>query len=420
VTVEMHPFGRLLPALTARQRLLSAVRPISGTERSRVDSAFDRVIAGSVRAPAPVPAFDRATWDGFALRSADTVGARERAPVTLRVVAELYAEGSFAGRLRRGEAAAIATGAGLPRGADAVAIFEDVDRVSDRLRITRPVAAGDRIVRRGADFSRGAVLARSGAVLSPADLGALAACGVPSVRVYARPVVEVVPNGNELVLPGAPRRAGTIYESNNATLAAVITAAGGIPCLHPPVDDDPRRIEAALRSAIQRSDLVLATGGSSVGERDHLPRIFPRLGTLLFHGVAVRPGKPTLAARTGRGLVIGLPGHPTSCLSNMLWLVLPVLRRLARRPGPGWTEEWATLGADALAPSPGMATIVPLEFRRNRAYSTFRGSAGIASLRRATAFAFMPPGRRAAHAGERIRVCRLDPPLGARGPPSND
>jgi len=415
----MHAFGKLIPALTARERLLSAVRPISRTEPCAVDSAFDRVAAASVRASLPVPAFARATWDGYALRSDDTHDARERAPATLRVVAEVYAEGSYAGRLHRGEAVAVATGAALPRGADAVAIFEEVERIGDRVRIARPVAAGDRVVRSGEDIPRGTRLARRGDVLSAADLGALAACGIPSIPVYARPVVEVVPNGNELLPPGSSRRPGAIFESNNATLAAVITAAGGIPRLHPPVRDDPRRIEAALRSALARSDLVLATGGSSVGERDHLPRIFPRLGTVLFHGVAVRPGKPTLAVRCRGRLAIGLPGHPTSCLSNMIWLVLPVLRRLARRPGPGWTEEWGTLGSDALAPSPGMTTVVPLEVRGHRLFSTFRGSSGISSLRGATAFALMPAGRRRARAGERIRACRLDPPLGAPRPPSN-
>ncbi|MGP8078569.1 MAG: molybdopterin molybdotransferase MoeA [Thermoplasmata archaeon] len=416
----MHAFGTLVPALTARRRLLAAVRPISRTELSPVPSSFDRVAAASIRAPRPVPAFARATWDGYALRSADTRDARPASPTTLRVVGELFAEGAYAGRLGRGEAVAIATGAALPRGADSVVIFEEVERAGDAVRILRPAPVGDRTARPGDDLPRGTPIARRGDLLGPADLGALAACGIPSLRVYARPVVEVVPNGNELLLPGAPLRPGAIYESNNATLAAVISAAGAIPRLRPPVPDDPRRLEAALRAALRRSDLVLATGGSSVGERDHLPRILPRLGTLLFHGVAVRPGKPTLAARCGRRLVIGLPGHPTSCLANMLWLVLPVLRWLARRPGPGWTEEWATLGADALAPSPGMATVVPLGFRGRRVFSTFRGSAAIASLRGTSAFALLPPGRRVARAGERIRICRLDPPLGASRPPSND
>lgn len=418
--MEMRPFGDLLPALTARRRLVAAVRPLRGTEMCPVDAAFDRVAAATIRAPHPVPAFLRATWDGYALRSADSRAARPDAPVRLRVAGELFAEAESARRLRRGEAFAVATGAALPPGADSVVIFEEVRRTGEFVQVVRPVPAGDRLARPGEDIARGAVLARRGQVLGPADLGGLAASGRPQIPVYSRPVVEVVPNGNELVVPGEPLRPGTVYESNNATLAAVIRAAGGIPRLVPPVPDEPARIERALRRALARSDLVLATGGSSVGERDHLPRILPRLGRLLFHGVAVRPGKPTLAARCGDRLVVGLPGHPTSCLANMLWLVLPALRRLGHRPGPGWTEEPATLVADVIAPTPGFATVVPLSVHRGQARSTYRGSSSISSLRGANAFVLFPPGRRRARAGERIRVCRLEPPLGAFPPSSND
>ena len=332
------------------------------------------------------------------------------------MVGEVFAEQSFSRRLRPGEAVAIATGGAIPRGADAVVIFEEVDRRKEVVRIFRPIGKGDRISTPGHDFPKGALLGRKGEELSAPTLGAVAACGIPKVWVYAAPRVAVLPNGNELLTPGDPPEVGRIYESNNATIASVILAAGGIPEVHPPLPDDPVRIERALRAALTRNDLVLATGGSSVGERDHLPRILPKLGRLLFHGIAVRAGKPTLAARAGRKLVIGMPGHPTSCLANMYWLVLPALRRLGRRPGLGWTDGWAVLGSDAAAPTPGLATIVPLRFERGRAYTTYRGSSVITSLAGATAFAMLPPGRRVVHRGERVRVHYLDPPLGPGGP----
>ncbi len=256
------------------------------------------------------------------------------------------------------------------------------------------------------------MLVRRGEELTATALGTLAACGIPKVRVYARPVVTIVPNGNELLAPGARELPGRIYESNNAALSSVILAAGGIPRPLPPIPDDPRRIESALRRALRSSDLVLATGGSSVGERDHLPRILPKLGRLLFHGIAVRAGKPTLAAVAQGKLVVGIPGHPTSCLVNMYWLGLPLLHKLGHRPGPGWTEGTAILGSDAVAPTPGLATVVPLEFRGGRAYSMYRGSSAITSLSGATAYAMLPPGRRMVRAGARIRVFHLDPPLG--------
>ncbi len=414
--MEMHAFGRLLPASTARRRLLAAVRPIDRIERCDVADAFDRIAAQPLRAPRPIPDFARAAWDGYAVRSVDTAPARRGAPVELRVVAELYAEERRPVSIRPHQAAAIATGAPLPRGSDAVAIFEDVERSGDRIRIERSVRPGTRVVPVGGDLARGAVLARRAERLGAADVGAIASAGFASVRVYARPIVEVVPNGNELIPPGGRRGPGRIFESNNAALAGAIRASGGIPRLGPPLPDDAAAIESALRSALRRADLVLATGGSSVGERDHLPRILPRLGRMLFHGVAVRPGKPTLAAVAGRKLVLGLPGHPTSCLANMFWLVDPAIRRLARRPGPGWSVETTVAAADLPAPPPGMTAVVPLALVGGRAFPTFRGSAAISSLRPANGFAFQTPGRAAVARGERLRVCRLDPPLGG---PSN-
>jgi len=417
--MEMHAFGKLTPVPVARRRLMGAIDPVERTDLVPVERAFGRVAAESVRAPRAVPGFARTTWDGYALRSRDTRGARADRPVELRVVGEVFAEEAFPRRLIEGESVAIATGGAIPLGADAVVIFEEVEREGDRVRVARPIRSGDRVSPPGHDFPKGSGLVERGDELGPVALGAVAACGLPKLRVYARPRVAIVPNGNELLRPGAREVAGRIFESNNAALSAVILAAGGEPLPTAPVPDDPDRIESALRAALRTADLVMATGGSSVGERDHLPRILPRLGELLFHGIAVRAGKPTLAARCGRKVVLGMPGHPTSCLVNMYWLVLPALRRLAHRPGPGFTPGWAVLGSPTVAPTPELATVVPLAFRGGRAYSTYRGSSVITSLKGATAFAMLPPGRGSIPRGARLRVFHLDPPLAPprRAPP---
>jgi molybdenum cofactor synthesis domain-containing protein len=415
--MEMHAFGRLMPMWEAQRRLVAAARPTHRVERVPVTAAFGRIAAREVAAPRDVPSFTRATWDGYAVRSGDTTGARESKPVRLRVVGEVYAEGEFPRRLQRGESVAVATGAALPRGADGVIIFEDVRRRGPWVYVPHRVRPEDRTAPPGDDFPAGAVLVREGEELAPAALGSLAACGVAGVPCYARPVVAVVPNGNELLLPGTPSRRGSIYESNNVTLSAIITAAGGIPRLFPPVPDDADRIESTLRRALRASDLVLATGGSSVGEHDHLPRILPRLGRLLFHGIAVRPGKPTLATAAGQKLVVGLPGHPSSCLANSYWLVLPVIRRIAHRPGPGWVDATVPLGRGVLAPDGGLATVVPLMLRGGRAYSTYHGSSSISSMAGSRGFAVLPPGQRAVRAGQRLRAHWLVPPLGPGGAP---
>lgn len=413
--MKAHLFERLVPALEARRILLREVRPVGRVETVAVEGAFGRVAARSIRAPRPVPAFARATWDGYALRSRDVRRATPRQPRRLRVVGEVFAEQTYAGRLGPGEAVAIAAGGAVPNGADAIEIFEEVRTTGSLVELRAPVRHGARIAPPGDDFRRGALLVRTGEPLRPPVVGALAACGFSRLAVFVRPRVAIVPNGNELRTPGSRLRPGEIFESNNASLSAFVAACGGDPRPRKPVGDEPEAIEQALRSALRTSDLVLATGGSSVGERDFLPRLFPRLGRMLFQGVAVRPGKPTLAARVGPKLLVGLPGHPTSCLLNMHWMVMPVLRRLARLPGPGWSVRALRLAGPVTAATPGFATVVPLRVRGDRAVPTFRGSSSITSLRGADAFVLLPPGRPRLRAGARLDACVLDPPLGPPG-----
>ncbi len=417
--MEMHAFGHLIPMEVARRRLLRSVRPLDRIDRVRVDAGLGRVVARTVRSPRPVPSFYRATWDGYALRSVDTTGTTPSRPRTVRVVGEVFAEQAFPGTIGQGEAVAIATGGALPRGADTVVIFEEVVRRARSVRISRALRPGERLAVPGDDFEEGAVLVWRGEELTPTGLAMVAACGLATVPVLARPVVSIVPNGNELLTPGAPTRIGRIFESNNASLAAVVQAAGGVPRTFPPVPDDPRKIEATLRRALRSSDLVLSTGGSSVGERDHLPQVFPRMGRLLFHGIAVRPGKPTLAVQVGDQVIVGMPGHPSSCLTNAYWLLLPLIRRLAGRAGPGWSDSEARLESGQLASSSSLATVIPLSVRNGGVYSRYHGSSSISSLAGSVGFTVLSPGRKTLHAGARVPVHWLLPPLGpGPGPPA--
>ncbi len=402
--MKMRPFGELLDPGTALARLLAVARPVAATETIPLAGALGRVPAGTVRAPRPVPGFARATWDGYALRAADLKGVSPRAPVQLAVVGAVFAETVGAARIGPGTAAAIAAGGALPRGADTVVPFEEVVEGPGRIVLSRPVPRGDRIAAVGSDFPRGARLAAPDRPLGPAALGALASAGFADVTVFRRPRVAVIPNGNELELPGRPLGPGRIYESNRIALGGFLEAAGAVPLLADPVGDRPQEIRRRLLAAGRRADLVLATGGSSVGERDHLPAIFPTIGRPLFHGLAVRPGKPTLAA-VGRGTIwVGLPGHPASCLTNAYWLLLPVLGRLAHREGPGTRPAWARLAEPyPLRPGP-LATVVPLHVADGWARPTFRDSSAISSLVPANGFVVLPPGHRSLARGDRLEV----------------
>lgn len=413
----MRAFGPLIPPEEAVRRLLAATRPVPGTESLPLAAALGRVAARRYRAPRAVPSFARATWDGYAVRTRDLHGARPTRPVALRLVGELFAEQSRPRRVGAGETVAVATGAAIPPGADAVVIFEDVLESPGAIEVSAAVPVGNKIAAAGDDFSRGESLVAAGEPIGPATLGALAAAGYARVEVTRRPRIGLVPNGNELIAPGRALGPGQVYESNNLTLAAVVAACGGEALPGLPVPDDRATIESAILHAIGRSDLVLVTGGSSVGEHDFLPTIFPRIGRLLFHGISVRPGKPTLAAVAGRTLLIGMPGHPTSCLSNAFWLLLPVLRRLAHLPGPGWIDGAVRVARAVDAPSRGFSQVVPLRVEDGWGTPTFRDSSAISSLAGANAFALRPPGSPALPRGRTIAVHHLPPPLGvAAGP----
>lgn len=416
--MKMRPFGRLLRWDIAVARVLAATPAPSRSAAIALTDAVGRVPSRSVLARRPIPPFDRATWDGYACASAATRSARPGRPVRLSLVGELFADQERAAPVPRGACVAIATGARMPPGTDTVEIFEKVRRLRRAIEIDHPVARGRYVAERGDDMPAGTVLARAGVPLGPASLGALAAAGRTTVRVVRAPLVTIVPNGNELLAPGAPYRPGGIYESNNTALAAIVRAGGGIPAVVPPIPDDPRAIERALARAGRRSAIVVATGGSSVGEHDYLPRIFPHLGKLLFHGVAVRPGKPTLAARARSTLYLGMPGHPTSCLSNGFWLLLPAVRRAAGLPGDGWIEQEIRLARDAERRSPDLATVVPLRIEGDRGFPTFHDSHAITSLAGVDGYAIVPPGRAPLRRGDRLRVRRLLPPLG-RAPGTN-
>jgi molybdenum cofactor synthesis domain-containing protein len=414
--MKMRPFGRLISTREALDRLLGATEPVRRTERLPVTEAVGRRSAVRILAAHPVPPFRRASWDGYAVRSADTRAATKARPVRLGLVGEVYAETPSRRRVGAGTAVAIATGGPLPPGADGVVIFEDVTVDGSDVVVSAPVRPGDRIADVGEDFPAGARLADRDDLLTPPRLGAIAAAGRSTVEVWSRPRVGILPNGNELRVPGERLSFGAIHESNNASLAALARAFGAEVTPHAPVPDDEGAIEAVIRRAIPGVDLLLVTGGSSVGEHDFLPAIFPRLGRLLFHGIAVRPGKPTLAVRAGATLVIGMPGHPTSCLANGLWLVAPVLARLGHSDAVPWSDKSVVLTESYDVPTSSFSTVVPLEVRGDRARPTFRTSSSITSLVPANAYVLLPPNRLGLRRGDVVTARLLPPPFSAGAP----
>jgi molybdopterin molybdotransferase len=312
--------------------VLARVKPLP-SEQIALEEALGRVLAEPGRAQVDLPPFASSAMDGFALRSVD-------APGTLRVVARIAAGRPAGAELRAGEAMGIATGGVVPDGADAVAPIEAVVEHGNSVEIPTAVAEGANVRPQGQDVAEGEVVVPEGTRLGAAQVGALAAAGVPTVVAARRPSVAVIATGTELRAPGEPLKPGEIYEANSSLLAAALEACGALVDRIPPVADDETEHRAALERALE-ADVVVSSGGVSVGPHDLVRRVAGGLGVEeVFWRVAVKPGKPvSFGARDGT-LVFGLPGNPVSTLVGFELFVRPALRALEgeREPGPRWEQ----------------------------------------------------------------------------------
>ncbi len=317
----------MLDLETAVAQVLAAL-PAPQTERIPLAAAAGRILAAPLVAPLDLPPFDNSAMDGYAVRAADVQGANPEAPVRLRLHARIPAGETFAGELLSGECARVFTGAPLPRGADAVVMQEDARPEGNEVLILDAARPRENVRQQGEDVRSGATLGAAGEEITPGLVGLLGAAGVSEVVVGRQPVVGVLATGSELQEPGQPLVPGQIYESNRAMLAALIARAGGRPKVYPLVRDTLAATRAALERAFAECDLVVTSGGVSVGELDFVKEAFTSLGGALeFWRVAIRPGKPFVFGKLGGKFLFGLPGNPVSASVTFLLLTYPALRR---------------------------------------------------------------------------------------------
>jgi putative molybdopterin biosynthesis protein len=323
------------------ERRFRAVLDLSALEAESVplSEALTRVLAEDVIAPLDVPAFDRSNVDGFAVQSTDTFGASEDQPLSLTLNSESLSPGTFPKlSVRQGTATAIATGAMLPRGADAVVMIEHTDiRENGMLRLVRPVAPAANISFAGTDIGCGEMVLRRGEMLTSRETGVLAALGLDRVRVVRRPRVAIVSTGDELLAPGVTMRPGCVHDSNSTVLADAVRELGGEPVALGIVPDDEAQLTAVLERALEY-DVILLSGGTSKGNGDISYRVVGKLGSpgIVAHGVALKPGKPLCLAAVKlperRAVPIAvLPGFPTSAIFTFHEFLAGVIRRLAGR-----------------------------------------------------------------------------------------
>ena len=344
-----------LPLPQARAAVFREVAPLVAAlrrqEQVSLGEAAGRVLAVDVLADRDQPPFDRSTRDGFAVRAADVAGASPERPAAVRRVGEVAAGAAFSGRVDGGACVEIMTGAPLPPGTDAVVMVEHTERAGDDIQVRRPVVAGENVVPRGSELRAGALALPAGATLDPATIGLLASLGVARPQVVARPRVAVLATGDELVPVESTPAPAQIRDSNRHTLAAQIVRAGGLPLSQPIVHDDPAAIRAALAQAVAGADLLLVSGGVSMGKYDFVEGALAELGArVAFDGVDIRPGKPLVFGTIGaqgqsddrRIPFFGLPGNPLSTLVTFELFVRPAIGLLL---GRAESSALATTGA---------------------------------------------------------------------------
>ncbi len=323
----------LLDLFEARGWMIGAARPIAGTQRLPLAEAAGRVLAEDLAAALDLPGVDNSAMDGYALRLAEL--SHEGLPVTLRVPA-----GAGPLELPAGGCARIFTGAPVPLGADAVVPQERVSLdVAGRVHVQGELALGANIRRRGEESRAGAPLLAAGTRLDPAAIALLASHGIAAVTVVRRLRVALLSTGDELIEPGVTRAPGQVYDSNRAMLKALLAGQGVEPVDLGVVRDDPRELQRALARARDEADLVLCSGGVSVGEEDHVRPAIERLGGIAFHGVAIKPGKPFALGYLGESLAAGtplvaLPGNPVASLVGWQFLALPLVQGRQGRGSP--------------------------------------------------------------------------------------
>jgi molybdopterin molybdotransferase len=361
----MAELFQVVPPADALARLVAHLGPPLSPEEVPVRESLGRVLAAVVPSPTQLPTFPRSNMDGYAVRAQDTFGATDGLPAYVKVSGDVGMGQAPGVRVRPGEAVRIATGAMIPDGADAVVMVEHTQEVDPTtIEVTRPVAPGENVVQIGEDVQQGERLLLPGHRIRPQDVGGLLGVGVITVSVVRRPRVAILATGDEVVPPEVDPGPGQVRDINSYTLASMVVQAGGVPLPLGIVRDDRSALREAATRGFAQGDVLIISAGSSVSARDMTAEIIGTLGTpgVLVHGVALKPGKPTILAVCNGTPVFGLPGNPVSTFVTFDLFVRPALTRLMGTESPPPVTVQARL-AKNIASAFGREDYVPVRLR---------------------------------------------------------
>jgi putative molybdopterin biosynthesis protein len=408
----MKMFRKLLTFDEAKQVIRKHFEPKPlGIEEIPLLEAYNRVLAEDITATLDIPPFNRSTVDGYAVKAEDTFGADENKPIKLRVCGTINVGEPPEITVERGTAAEIMTGAPTPRGADAVIMAEHTERKNNEIYVYSAVAKDENIMKAGADIRKGETVLKKGQLLGSREIGVLAALGLAKVKVYAVPHVAVLSTGAEVTEPGENLTLGKIYDINAYSLSVAVLESGGKPVYLGVFPDDMAELQKALRRALVSADMVVTSGGVSVGPKDVIPKTLDSLGELgvIVCGIATKPGKPTTVALIDGKLVFSLPGHPTSALLIFHLLVRPIIERLAGRKAEKALIVKA-FAAMRMFPARGRRTFVMVRLKEDESKRLIAEpvpvglSGAITTLAKADGFVEIPENQQFIDVGEEITV----------------
>ena len=390
-------FKKRINADEARELFLNAFPPISDTEILPIEDCDSRIIAEDIIAAIDVPHYRRAAMDGFAVRASDTLGAGSSSPVVLNL-----------GNGEKGTCVRVHTGSPMPEGADAVVMMEDAVVQGKRVEIFAQVHPFKNVGEIGEDIQKGETILKEGRRLRPCDIAVLASLGIKNIKVFRKPLVAIIPTGEEIVSREKSEiKEGEVYETNGLMAQLYIRRWNGAPMLLDIVTDDPEKIKEAIMSALD-ADMIIISGGTSVGKRDYVPEVVSSLGNLLVHGVGISPGKPAALGIINGKPVVCMPGYPVAGIVALYFFARAALRKLGQIPDEPDRTVRAVL-SEKIVSRIGYKTFARVKLSNGKAIPLATSGAGIlSSVSKADGFVIIPPNVEGYEKGEEVEVVLIE------------